>query len=230
MEETRHRLRLPQNQMSEAFINNAVLALSGGFQDAYTYNTREGVFSNAQTGNVVLMSQSFMSGEWMTMLHYLIPVIAFVLGVLVTEQIQHRYKYAKRIHWRQKILLIEVLTLFIVGFIPEEYNIVATVLVSFTCAMQVKKKKKVGGYAYASTMCIGNLRSGVDALSVYMREKKPEQLKKSIHYFAIILMFALGAGTGGNLSVKYGISVIWISCLLLMFSYLLMSLEKLKQI
>ena len=139
----------------------------------------------------------------MTMLHYLIPVIAFVLGVLVTEQIQHRYKYAKRIHWRQKILLIEVLTLFIVGFIPEEYNIVATVLVSFTCAMQVQGFRKVGGYAYASTMCIGNLRSGVDAL---------------------------GAGTGGNLSVKYGISVIWISCLLLMFSYLLMSLEKLKQI
>ena len=230
MEETRHRLRLPQNQMSEAFINNAVLALSGGFQDAYTYNTREGVFSNAQTGNVVLMSQSFMSGEWMTMLHYLIPVIAFVLGVLVTEQIQHRYKYAKRIHWRQKILLIEVLTLFIVGFIPEEYNIVATVLVSFSCAILVQGFRKVVGYSYASTMCIGNLRSGVDALSVYMREKKPEQLKKSIHYFAIILMFALGAGTGGNLSVKYGISVIWISCLLLMFSYLLMSLEKLKQI
>ena len=103
MEETRHRLRLPQNQMSEAFINNAVLALSGGFQDAYTYNTREGVFSNAQTGNVVLMSQSFMSGEWMTMLHYLIPVIAFVLGVLVTEQIQHRYKYAKRIHFYSRV-------------------------------------------------------------------------------------------------------------------------------
>ena len=28
-------------QMSEAFINSAFLALSGGFQDAYTYNTRE---------------------------------------------------------------------------------------------------------------------------------------------------------------------------------------------
>ena len=26
-------------QMSEAFINSAFLALSGGFQDAYTYNT-----------------------------------------------------------------------------------------------------------------------------------------------------------------------------------------------
>ena len=230
MEETRHRLRLPQNQMSEAFTNNAILALSGGLQDAYTYNTREGVFSNAQTGNVVLMSQSLMSGEWMTMLHYLIPVIAFTLGVLVTEQIQHRYKYAKRIHWRQTILLIEVLVLFIVGFIPEEYNIAATVLVSFTCAMQVQGFRKVDGYAYASTMCIGNLRSGVDALSVYIRERKPDQLRKCGHYFAIILMFALGAGVGGVLSVTYGISVIWICCILLMLSYFLMSLEKYRDI
>ena len=46
-------------QMSEAFITCVFLALSGGFQDAYTYFVRDGVFSNAQTGNVVLMSQSF---------------------------------------------------------------------------------------------------------------------------------------------------------------------------
>ena len=51
-----------QEQMSEAFFNCVFLALSGGFQDAYTYNVREGVFSNAQTGNVVLMSQHMMNG------------------------------------------------------------------------------------------------------------------------------------------------------------------------
>ena len=28
---------LSENQMSEAFINSMFLALSGGFQDAYTY-------------------------------------------------------------------------------------------------------------------------------------------------------------------------------------------------
>ena len=55
---------LPEKQMSEAFINSIFLAMSGGFQDAYTYFTRDKVFSNAQTGNVVLMSQHFMMGEW----------------------------------------------------------------------------------------------------------------------------------------------------------------------
>ena len=46
--------KLPDIQMSEAFINCVFLAMSGGLQDAYTYFTRNEVFSNAQTGNVVL--------------------------------------------------------------------------------------------------------------------------------------------------------------------------------
>lgn len=131
-------------------------------------------------------------------------------------------------HWRQMILLIEGMILYAVGFIPREFNMAATVLVSFTCAMQVQSFRKVDGYSYASTMCIGNLRSGMDALSVYTRERKPEQLKRCMYYFGIILMFAFGAGIGGNLSVKFGIPVIWVSCVLLLISFLLMSLEKLR--
>ena len=148
-------------QMSEAFITSVFLALSGGFQDAYTYFTRDEVFSNAQTGNVVLMSQHFMLGEWQRGLHYLIPLLAFAGGVFFADCVQGKFKYANRLHWRQGILLLEILILFGVGFIPQDYNMLATTLVSFSCAMQVQSFRKVGGYSYASTMCIGNLRSVV---------------------------------------------------------------------
>lgn len=215
-------------QMSEAFLTSIFLAVSGGFQDAYTYNTREEVFSNAQTGNVVLMSQNFMVGRWMDGLHYLFPLLAFAFGVFFAERIQGRFKYAKRLHWRQGILLLETLILFAVGFIPQEYNMAATVLVSFACAMQVQTFRKVNGYSYASTMCIGNLRSGTASLSMYFRERRPEFLKQALYYFGIILFFALGAGAGGNLSVRYGVHVIWVSGGLLMVSVLLMFMEKLR--
>lgn len=215
-------------QMSEAFINSAFLALSGGFQDAYTYNTRNEVFSNAQTGNVVLMSQHFMTGDWKAGVRYLLPLIAFVLGVFVADQIQMRYKYARRLHWRQGILLAEIVILFVVGFIPHSLNMTATIFVSFACAMQVQTFRKVGGYSYASTMCIGNLRSGTAALSLYLRDKKAEHLRQTFYYFGIIFFFAIGAGIGGILSVRYGIHVIWISCILLFISFLLMFLEKLR--
>ena len=102
----------------------------------------------------------------------------------------------------------------------------ATVLVSFACAMQVQTFRKVGGYSYASTMCIGNLRSGTAALSLYIREKRPEQLKQVLYYFGIILLFAIGAGIGGNLSGILGMYTIWISCGLLLISFLLMFSEK----
>ena len=70
-------------QMSEAFITSMFLALSGGFQDAYTYFTRDEVFSNAQTGNVVLMSTHLMMGEWMQGIKYLfpLPVVYFLRSV-----------------------------------------------------------------------------------------------------------------------------------------------------
>ena len=178
-------------QMSEAFITSVFLALSGGFQDAYTYFTRDGVFSNAQTGNVVLMSQHFMMGEWSEGLRYLFPLLAFAVGVFVAERIQGSFKYARKLHWRQSF-------------------------------------RKVGGYSYASTMCIGNLRSGTAAFSLYLREKRPEQIRQALYYFGIILFFAVGAGIGGNLSVRYGFHVIWISGGLLLISFLLMFLEKIR--
>lgn len=84
-----------QIQMSESFLNSAVLAVSGGFQDAYTYFTRDKVFSNAQTGNVVLMSQEFMAGNFIGGIKYLLPFLAFGLGVLVTEQIRPDIKWLR---------------------------------------------------------------------------------------------------------------------------------------
>lgn len=213
-------------QTSETFLLSAILAVSGGFQDAYTYNVRDEVFSNAQTGNVVLMSQHFLMGDWMTALHYLFPIVAFAFGVLVAEQIGHKYKYAKRIHWRQIIVVIEMILLFIVGFIPVKYNMAATMIVSFACSMQVQTFRKVHGYGYASTMCIGNLRSGTESLSVYLRDHQKGALKKAVHYYGIILIFALGAGFGGICSLHWGMKAIWVSSALLLGTFLMMVKER----
>lgn len=209
-------------QTSETFLLSAILALSGGFQDAYTYNVRNEVFSNAQTGNVVLMSQYLMMGEWMKGLSYLFPILSFAFGVLVAERIGHRYKKAKRIHWRQIVVAIEIIILFVVGFIPHRYDMIATMLVSFSCSMQVQSFRKVNGYGYASTMCIGNLRSGTESLSQYIRTKEKESLRKALHFFGIILIFAIGAGIGGVISGRIGFGTIWISSAILVVVALMM--------
>jgi len=202
-------------QTSESFRLSAVLSFSGGLQDAYTYNVRGKVFANAQTGNVVLMSQNFMMKNMGNGIHYMLPLISFAAGVFITEQIEYRYKSSKNVHWRQLVLLIEIVLLGIVGLMPADLNIAANMLVSFSCAMQVQAFRKVHGYGYASTMCIGNLRSGTESLSRFLRDRDRASLNKALHFFGIILIFAVGAGVGGILSSVFHAKTIWISTLLL---------------
>ena len=212
-------------QTSESFRLSAVLSFSGGLQDAYTYNVRDGVFANAQTGNVVLMSQNFMSGDPAGGLRYMLPLLSFALGIFAAERIEHFFKEKNRIHWRQIVILIEALVLAAVGFMPREYHMIANMLVSFTCAMQVQTFRKVHGFGYASTMCIGNLRSGTESLSQFMRTHEKPALYKALHFFGIILIFAVGAGVGGVLSGWLGVRTTWISVALLLIAGAMMFRE-----
>ncbi len=214
-----------KKQMSEAFVTSVFLALSGGLQDAYTYCVRGGVFANAQTGNVALMSRYLMQGNFGMAGHYAVPLLSFALGVFAAEKLQARFKYASRLHWRQGLLVIEIALLVFVGFLPKTINVTASSVVSFVCAMQVQAFRKVNGYSYASTMCIGNMRSGVAALSAYLRDRKKEQLRETGHYFGVIGFFAAGAAAGSLLAPVAGIATIFVSAVFLSVSFVIMFME-----
>ena len=213
-------------QMSESFLTAVFLSLSGGLQDAYTYLFRGKVFANAQTGNIVLLSANIMDGRWDKVLHYLVPLCAFALGVLAAEKMREHFQAMQRLHWRQLVVLGEVLLLFVVGFLPQSQNLLANAIVSFSCAMQVQAFRKVNGYAFASTMCIGDLRSGVEALCVWRRTRDPKAKDRMLRYFGIILLFALGSGIGSKSCVWLGGRAIWISCGLLLVSFALMFIRE----
>ena len=110
----------PRGQMSESMLTAAFIILSGGLQDAYTYLCRGKVFANAQTGNIVLFSAYLFDGDWAHSRRYLVPVLSFMLGIFVAECIHRHFKHMERVHWRQLILLAEIVLLFLVGFLPQE--------------------------------------------------------------------------------------------------------------
>ena len=212
----------PHGQMSESMLTAAFIILSGGLQDAYTYLCRGGVFANAQTGNIVLFSAYLFDGDWAHSLRYLVPVLSFMLGIFIAECIHRHYKYMEKVHWRQLIVLAEIVLLFFVGFLPQEADTIANALVSFVCAMQVQTFRKVRGHAYASTMCIGNMRSGTDALCAYFHTHDREVLHKALTYFGVIGIFAVGAGLGALVTRAFAERGIWVSCALLAAAFLTM--------
>ena len=221
-----HKVWHHHGQMSEAFRTVMFLSASGGLQDAYTYIGRGKVFANAQTGNIVLMSQAAFDGDLARVLHYLIPLLSFALGVAVAEAIHIRYREAKRLRWRQLVLLVEILLLFGVGFIPNTLDLAANALVSFACAMQVDSFRKFRGIPCATTMCIGNMRSGTELLCRYHITKDPELKRKSLHYYFIILVFAIGAAIGAVASQKFGNPAIWIAAGLMLLGFILMFVKE----
>ena len=168
------------------------------------------------------MSQRAFAGDLAGVLRYLIPLLAFALGVFAAEMVRRRCQEISRLHWRQMVVLAEIGLLLGVGFLPSSWDAPANALVSFTCAMQVQAFRKVNGSAYASTMCIGNLRCAAEALGEYLRGHNRASLDAAKTYFGVILVFAAGAGLGSLVTEFTDIRAIWICCGLLLISFILM--------
>ena len=192
-------------QPSESFLVAALLAISGGFLDAYTYVCRGGVFANAQTGNLVLLAVRLSEQRLGEALRYLAPVAAFSLGVVLAELIRERLPSSQRFHWRHLVLLLEMLVLAAAAALPlGGADQVVNVMVSFVCAMQVEAFRKVRGQPFASTMCTGNLRSGTDLLYRGVRTGDRKLVGRALRYFGVISCFMAGAALGGVLSARWG--------------------------
>lgn len=183
--------------MSESFLIGAMLSVVGGFWDAYTYIARGKVFANAQTGNIVLLGLNLARGEWHKAMLYAVPILAFVVGILIVELVRLKLQNISTFHWRQIIIAAELVIITAVAFIPYgNMDIVANVLVSFVCSLQVQSFRKIKGEVCATTMCTGNLRSATDLLFSAIRNKDKKLLKRSGVYFGLDLLFLVGAIIG----------------------------------
>ena len=163
-----------KRQTSETIEIGIFLALAGGFMDAYSYLCRGKVFANAQTGNMLLLGIKLTEGDIKSAFKYIMPVLAFTLGIFISDTVRYTINKGssdnkKLLHWRQYTLLIEISLLLSVCFIPQEYNIVANSITSMACGMQVESFRKIHGNGIATTMCIGNLRSGTENLYSFFK-------------------------------------------------------------
>lgn len=164
--------------------------------DAYSYMCRGGVFANAATGNIVLFAINIASFQWLQALCYLIPIIAFSTGVFISTAVRNKNDSLNIIHWRQITALIESVLLALVAFIPLNLNLVANSIISLVCGIQVAAFSKIHDNAMATTMCTGNIKSGIQNLQQYKMMKDKIFLKKSILYFGCIAWFIIGAMIG----------------------------------
>ena len=195
-------------QVSETHLLGLLLAVVGGFLDAYTYLCRGRVFANAQTGNIVLLGVNLTEQNWNRVFYYLMPILAFVAGILVCEIIQTHFKWKKKLHWRQLIVLMEIFCLVIAGFLPAPaFDAPVNIMISFVCALQVEAFRKMNGNTYATT-------------------KQKVYLHNCLQYYNVILFFIIGAGAGSFFTNLFHTKAVWLCALGLSAAFIAMFLNR----
>lgn len=221
---TKNKLAKQKIEMSESFLIAILLTITGGFLDVYTYITRDGVFANAQTGNMVLFGISLAKGDYHSALKFSIPIFSFIVGVLLSNLLRKKADNKLNLHWRQFSLFTEILVLIYVGTLQDQSsNIWATVLVSFVCSMQVETFRKVHGLPFASTMCTGNLRSASHNIFEYLDTKNKKYIISAAKYLSIIAIFIFGAYISLPLTIYFSYKAVFLCIIPLSIAFLLMS-------
>ena len=198
----------PSQRLRVAYL----LALVGGYLDAYTYFLRGGVFANAQTGNIVklgiaLADNGGVPEHWV---HYLLPILAYTAGLfaaIIIEELLAR-KGSRLI--RRTVLVVEMVGLAVVGFIPfsEDGNMLANCIISFVAAMQFEAFKSFRGQAIATTMSTGNLRKFAESIFAAVLHDDAEQYASASIFASVIVAFTCGAFLGAKVCMDLGAAAV----------------------
>jgi uncharacterized membrane protein YoaK (UPF0700 family) len=189
-----------------------LLAAAGGFQDAYSFIGLGGVFANAQTGNVVLLGVEAAREHWAAAVRHLPSLLAFVLGVVVAETLRRPRVAAALRRPARMALLLEIVVLFIVGFLPRGVpDSLIVVMIAFTASVQVTTFRTLIIWPYNTAMVTGNLRTAAQAAYQAVADRDPDAVRKTRSFSVIIVSFMIGAFAGGWFTLHVGRHAIWIS-------------------
>ena len=168
-----------------------LLAFAGGYLDAYTWIIH-GVMANAQTANLVLLWVYGTMGEWTRALHFVPPMLAFAVGIVMAAWLRR----ATGDQAGAISTLIEILMLITVGILHNRLpDLAGTLGISFVAAMQTAIFTKVEGVTYSSVMITGNLRQTIEGLFAVVSGQVGSFRRPGI-FAAVCVAFGIGAAVG----------------------------------
>ena len=175
-----------------------VVICAGGFMDAYSYLTRGHVFATGQTGNIVLLGIHLAQLEWMGVARYLAPIIAFVIGVLVSKHVLASVHAGDHFRMQRWVIAFEAAAFAAIALLPETVpDLLVNVAISFCAAVSFENFRTFGTKsAYASVFCSGNLRSFAETFYDGFVGHDRHEMHRSLRYLALVASFTLGVVLG----------------------------------
>ncbi len=189
-----------------------MLMVVAGFYGGYAMLIRGGVFSNAQTGNVVLCALALGEGNWRRAAYFIIPISAYMLGCFLSELFKSPMRRRWVMRWETVLILIEIVAVAVMGFIPATApHQICQILINLICAMRLTTFQRSEGVAMATIFCTNHIRNiGTTLASMLRREKKTgENLHRIALHSIMILCFMVGVAVSVLACRWIGVKAIW---------------------
>ncbi len=197
-----------------------LLMTSAGMMGAYTYVMRGGVFCNAQTANLVIMSIRFGKGEFAEGLYFFIPITAYFLGTIISELLPSPVKKLGFLRWDTYLIGFEIIILFIIGFIPLSWpHHIVQVIVNFIASMQYNTFRQAEGIPMATTFCTNHVRQVGIACAKAIHKHDRKAFKRGGAHLVMLTSFFVG-GAVLTLSCPYfAEKAIWLANIPLLVAF-----------
>ena len=201
-----------------SLLHGALLAVVGGFLDAFTFLEKGNVFANAMTGNVVLFGVFIATRNWLQAGGHLLPIVAFLAGIVVSE-ILKRPRVLRAVHWPATICLVtEAILLLVAGSLPSNVpDYFFTLSISFVATLQNSMFPKIEKETINTVMTTGNLRSLFQTLTAGALSRPRSHAAAKIRIFGTVCgSFLFGALFGGVVSPLAHNRALWVPSALLL--------------
>lgn len=208
------------------------ITMIGGYMNAYTYMTRDGILANMHTANMSHLGISLALGDWAGALLYFLPVLACISGAVFSQWLKKLVSTAgKKGDWRKKALVLEAAMLFAVGFVPAgTANIAVTVFISFVMGFQLCLFRSCMGVAHNTTICTGNIRNVGQKLYGFLAARDAGSFRAFFIFFMLTFSFMLGAIPGTLASVLLAEKAVWVCSVILLIQAVWMGLYEKRSI
>lgn len=205
----------------------ALLTLSGGFLDAFTYVGHGHVFANAMTGNIVLMGVALAGQDWAQALRHLPPLLAFVVGVFLANCLRLP-RVRKALASPALVCLgLEIVILGIGSQLPVDFPDAWLVpCIALVAAMQNSSFTHIGSTPYNSVMTTGNLRRSIEGLFRGAVSRHDGGAWREARLFGLVcLCFLLGAIAGGICTLAWHNLALLAPMLMLILAFIICLLD-----
>ncbi len=198
---------VPECERRHIFL---VMMFIGGFYGAYTYTVRGGVFCNAQTANLVLMSIALSQGLWMKAAYYLIPLTAYFSGSVLSEALPH-WLDKSQVRWETILVGFEILAVILLGAVPDSWPFQITqVAINFIAALQYATFRMARGIPMATVFCTNHIRQlGIHFVKWCHDGHSSKEAQYLTITISMILSFIAGAITASFLGHYFSGKALW---------------------